>query len=118
MFAALAHRVLVLPSTALPGGQHPPDDDAVTGFPWDSSESAATATGAVTTAPANAIASTAPPHTLTRRPGVIVDSIHRMNSRLHPSLSHNDEVHELMSHSPTQPNIGPGSAPRYRTSVP
>jgi hypothetical protein len=36
MLAALAQRVEVVPSTALGAGQHPPDDEAVTGLPWDS----------------------------------------------------------------------------------
>lgn len=41
MFAALAQRVVVLPSTALPAAQQLPDEDAVTGLCNDSNESAA-----------------------------------------------------------------------------
>src|SRR2546430_3680414 len=55
MPAALAQRVAVLPSTAFGAGQHPPDDDAVTGLFRDSSCSAAGA--AVWAAPANAAVS-------------------------------------------------------------
>src|SRR5436190_20741743 len=40
---ALAQRVPEFPSTALRVGQHPPDDDAVTGRSWDKGGGAAAA---------------------------------------------------------------------------
>lgn len=54
MFAALAHRVVVLPSTALAGWQQPPDDEATTGFPCDSNVSAAEAGAAAKVAATSA----------------------------------------------------------------
>ncbi|GHG45725.1 hypothetical protein GCM10017567_80290 [Amycolatopsis bullii] len=51
---ALAQRVLEFPSTAFAAGQHPPEDDTVTGFPCDSKGSAASAGPAVIVAAASA----------------------------------------------------------------
>ena len=56
MFAALAHRVVVLPSTAFGAAQQEPLDDAVTGLLRDSNCSAAGA-------PPGAARAIAPPST-------------------------------------------------------
>ena len=67
MFAALAHRVVVLPSTAFAGWQQPPDEEATTGFPWDSSVSTAGRAAVAVAAPVmTASAATTPAASLAR----------------------------------------------------